>query len=81
MSISDNLLLPIEGNLIDKIWSDQPAQTNNAILLLSSAVTGQKISDKINSIRGEMAEKKAHILVVTALDEVACKKKLSLCGG
>lgn len=66
-------MYPIVGNLIDKIWSDQPAPTSNKILQLSTAVTGRKIADKIAEIRQEMSDKKAEILVVTALDEVACK--------
>lgn len=64
---------PIAENLIDKIWSDQPAPKSNKILQLSTAVTGRKIADKIAEIRHEMSDKKAEVLVVTALDEVACE--------
>lgn len=66
-------MYPIVGNLIDKIWSDQPAPKSNKILQLSTTVTGRKIADKIAEIRKQMSDKKAEVLVVTALDEVACE--------
>lgn len=36
-------------------------------------MTGMTINAKIEKIRSEMASKGANVLVVTALDEVACK--------
>lgn len=36
-------------------------------------MTGKTINEKIEKIRSEMTNKGANVLVVTALDEVACK--------
>lgn len=39
-------------------------------------MTGKTINEKIEKIRSEMANKGANVLVVTALDEIACKSTL-----
>ena len=40
---------------------------------LSTINTGQSWQDKIKTVRKEMQTNQAHILVITALDEVACE--------
>lgn len=37
---------------------------------------GMSCSDKVISIRNKMAEKEADVLIVSALDEIACKFKI-----
>lgn len=66
-------LVAVEGNLVDRIWCDQPAQTCNPIITLSTEVTGKTVAAKLADIRREMVEAHADVLVVTALDEVACE--------
>lgn len=63
----------IDANLIDLVWKDQPERQFNPIIILDSSTTGKKISDALVSIRKQMREKHSDVLVVTALDEVACK--------
>lgn len=70
---SGNELVAVEGNLIDRIWCDQPPQTCNQIITLSTEITGKTVADKLAEIRQEMVDLQAEVLVVTALDEVACK--------
>ncbi len=36
-------------------------------------MTGKTIHEKIEKVRSEMSNKGANVLVVTALDEVACE--------
>lgn len=67
----------MESNLIDLIWKDQPQRKFNPIIILDSSFSGKKIADAIESIRKEMQEKHSDLLVVTGLDEVACKMPAS----
>lgn len=41
-------------------------------------MTGKSINEKIERIRSDMTGKGANVLVVTALDEVACKLHISI---
>lgn len=68
-----NTLVAVDGNLVDAVWTDQPKQTSNTIIALGTAITGRTIGDKLGAIRSAMAERHAEVLVVTALDEVACE--------
>lgn len=60
-------------NLVDLVWATQPQRIFNQIISLDKTITGKTIADALKLIRSEMTEQNASILVVTALDEVACK--------
>uniref|UniRef100_A0A0K8TT40 Putative xaa-pro aminopeptidase n=1 Tax=Tabanus bromius TaxID=304241 RepID=A0A0K8TT40_TABBR len=64
-------LIPIDENLIDLVWDDQPPRTNKPIIALDFSVVGKTIGEKVEDIRFEMKEKKVEALVVSALDEIA----------
>lgn len=66
-------LSSISPNLVDVIWKDRPVRKLDSIMTLSIDIAGQTIGEKAKKIREEMNEKGANVLVVTALDEVACK--------
>lgn len=63
----------ISDNLADKVWSERPARTSNPIITLDTSITGKTIGLKLEEIRAEMKDKDCIVLVVTALDEIACK--------
>lgn len=42
-------------------------------MILDSSIAGKKIADAVAAIRNQMRDKHSDLLVVTALDEVACK--------
>lgn len=67
-------LVNIAENLVDLVWTDQPARTSNPIIVLETSVAGKTIGQKLKEIRADMADKGCKLLVVTALDEVACKR-------
>lgn len=69
----ENVIRPIDDNLVDLIWVNPPKRTSNKIITLGVEMTGKTINEKIEKIRSEMTNKGANVLVVTALDEVACK--------
>lgn len=60
-------------NLIDLVWHDQPVRKFNPILALDTSISGRTIADKISQIRRDMKANKCSAVVITALDDVACK--------
>lgn len=70
---SDIELSSIDSNLVDLIWHDRPQRIFNPIISLDKNITGKIIGDAVKQIRKEMGEKHSSILVITALDEIACK--------
>ena len=62
----------VEKNLIDHVWgNDQPPRPENAIVPLELEFAGISWEQKIGEVREQMLKKKADILVLSALDEVA----------
>uniref|UniRef100_A0A2M4AFN2 Putative xaa-pro aminopeptidase n=1 Tax=Anopheles triannulatus TaxID=58253 RepID=A0A2M4AFN2_9DIPT len=64
-------LLAVEPNLIDLLWQDQPAVPHNPLLPLSTSFAGCTVAEKLASVRTKLTEKRASVLVVSALDEIA----------
>lgn len=64
-------LLPISPNLIDLVWKEQPAAPGHPIIPLSVDFTGQTVAQKLAAVREKMTDKRASVLVVSALDEIA----------
>lgn len=74
LSGADVLLQPVDANLVDAVWgAGQPAQTANGTVVLPTAFTGRTVADKVRELREQMRQRHADVLVVTALDEVACE--------
>lgn len=73
LETSGCLLKPIDKNLIDLVWTDQPAKPDNAVFALDVKYAGKTIADKLKEVREKMVEQNANVLVITALDEIACK--------
>uniref|UniRef100_A0A182XPM7 Xaa-Pro aminopeptidase n=1 Tax=Anopheles quadriannulatus TaxID=34691 RepID=A0A182XPM7_ANOQN len=64
-------LLPVVPNLIDLLWKEQPAVPHNPLLPLATTFTGATIAQKLATVREKLADKRASVLVVSALDEIA----------
>lgn len=72
LTAAGHCLMPLEGNLIDKVWgNEQPAPTANTILPQPLEFSGCSAGKKVKSCREAMSKNKAKALVITALDEVA----------
>jgi len=67
----DSKLVPIDANLVDAVWEDQPAPPSNPIYALHEAVTGSGVAEKLLILRKEMEEAGVNLLVLTKLDEIA----------
>lgn len=66
------VMTAVKENLIDLVWDDQPSQPNNPVIGLDMKYAGKSVADKLKDIRGKMKEQNAKVMVVTALDEIAC---------
>lgn len=71
--ILDITLNAVDENLVDLIWPHQPKPRCNPIITLSPKITGKTIQQKVTEIRSQMTQNGIDVLVVTALDEIACK--------
>lgn len=67
------VMTAVKQNLIDLVWDDQPAQPSNKVITLDVKYAGKLVADKLVEIRAKMEEQNAKVLVVTALDEIACE--------
>jgi Xaa-Pro aminopeptidase len=64
-------MVPIDANLVDAVWEDQPLTPSNSIYALHEAVTGIGVTEKLSNVRKEMDEAGAGLSVLTKLDEIA----------
>ena len=65
-------LIEVTNNLVDAVWGpEQPGQPNKPIVPLEIKFTGKSWEDKVKEMRDEMKAKKADVLVLSALDDVA----------
>ena len=64
-------LVPVNVNLVDAVWDEQPPPPANAIYQLPDEVTGRSVAEKLADIRKEMDAAGATLLVLTKLDEIA----------
>ncbi|XP_076630808.1 xaa-Pro aminopeptidase ApepP [Colletes latitarsis] len=72
LSAAGHCLMPLEENLIDKVWGEeQPAATGNIVLPQPLQFSGRTVEEKVKLCREEMTKNKTNVLVITALDEVA----------
>lgn len=61
----------ISTNLIDKIWTNKPAASRNAIRTLPLKYAGQAVQEKLNTIREEIQKEKCWGYLICSLDEIA----------
>ena len=60
-----------ELDLVGMVWEDRPAISKEPVWELLLQYAGQSREEKIKKVRDVMKEKKADVLVLTALDEIA----------
>jgi Xaa-Pro aminopeptidase len=64
-------LLPVEGNLIDAIWTDRPAVSNRSVRVLEEIYAGEPVGDKLDRVREKMKEMGADVHILSSLDGIA----------
>lgn len=67
------ILTAVKQNLIDEVWDDRPAKDFKPVEPLDVKFAGKFVHEKLTEIRTKMEAQNAKVLVVTALDEIACK--------
>uniref|UniRef100_A0A2M4BHK4 Putative xaa-pro aminopeptidase n=1 Tax=Anopheles marajoara TaxID=58244 RepID=A0A2M4BHK4_9DIPT len=71
LKTADCSLLAVEPNLIDLLWQEQPGVPHNPLLPLGTTFAGRTVAEKLECVRAKLTEKRASVLVVSALDEIA----------
>jgi Xaa-Pro aminopeptidase len=67
------ILTAVKVNLVDLVWDEQPSQPSNPVITLDVKFAGRYVNEKLQEVREKMDAQGAKVLVVTALDEVACE--------
>lgn len=60
-------------NLIDDVWLDRPDCPKDPVRELQIEFSGVSTYTKVQDIYDEMDREKAEVLIISELDEVACK--------
>ena len=71
-------LVPISGNLIDSIWTNQPSFDPKLIDHLSIQFSGKSSSAKVSELRASLKAGGYSAMLISALDEIACKKGMNI---
>jgi len=79
LSLSGIEIIPIIDNLVDSVRSQSPFADSEPLLpfgdqpviVLSESITGESLAKKLERVREAMSKKKATILPVTKLDQIA----------
>lgn len=67
------IMTAVKENLVDLVWDEQPSLPSSALLALDVKFAGKLTSQKLAEVREKMTEQSAKVLIVSALDEIACK--------
>jgi Xaa-Pro aminopeptidase len=61
----------VEGNLVDRIWTDRPSPSKAPLELLPEELCGERASSKLRRLRRAMEERGVTAHVLAALDAIA----------
>ena len=76
----DSQLVLALDNLVDQVWGKtRPARAASPISIHPLKYAGESTCDKIKKLRKEFKERKGTGIVVSALDDVACKSLILSC--
>lgn len=64
-------LIQLEKNLVDEVWKDRPLPEALPISVHALEWTGRSVKQKLDDLRGKLAQEKAEAIIITTLDEVA----------
>jgi len=68
-------LVAIDENLVDIVpETEMPPCTTNPIEAFSVEFAGRSVAEKLEDVKEKMREEKADLLLVSELDEIACKE-------
>ncbi|XP_065059925.1 xaa-Pro aminopeptidase 1-like [Rhopilema esculentum] len=64
-------LKAVQSNLVDEIWTDKPVPPKTKLTVLDVKYTGETWQNKVRRIRENIAERKATVIVLSLLDDIA----------
>lgn len=73
LSSGGKKLIAVVQNLVDEVWKDRPERPLNPVMVHNLEFAGKTVSEKLTDVRAEMTDAGCETLVLTALDEIACK--------
>ncbi|WP_294326128.1 aminopeptidase P family protein [uncultured Sphingomonas sp.] len=65
------VLMPVEANPIDALWTDRPAPLPALMTVQDDSLTGRTSADKRAAVGEWLVERRADAVVLTALDSIA----------
>ena len=65
------VLEPVQGNLIDAIWTDQPAMPDAPVRLYPESIAGRSVDEKRSLIADKISEAGAAAVILTEPDSIA----------
>lgn len=65
------VLVPIQENLADTVWTDQPPTPAETVFKLADSITGLSVAQKLALVRDKMKSSKTDLLPLTKLDQIA----------
>jgi Xaa-Pro aminopeptidase len=71
MTSIDGKCVPFVTNLVDQVWQDQPELEHRDVTLFPDKYAGLSTTQKLSRIRAALKAKKADVLVLSMLDEIA----------
>lgn len=63
----------IQPNLVDLVWKNRPILKTKTLDVLEYRFSGKRAGEKVSDIRQAISKLDAECLIVTALDDIACK--------
>jgi len=74
ISVGGQSLVIVRENLIDKVWGEgRPECPAKPLMMLGVEFTGKSSSEKLQDVRNAMTTEQAEAVVLSELDEIACK--------
>lgn len=67
----------ISQNLVDLVWVNRPAMKTKPLEALERRFSGKRAGDKVADVREAMQKSGAECLIVTTLDDIACKNLMA----
>ena len=64
-------LVPVEKNLIDRIWKDRPPEPTGAVRLHPLKYAGKRATEKLSAIQQDLKQRHADAVLVTQPESVA----------
>ncbi|MEW9079133.1 aminopeptidase P family protein [Terrisporobacter glycolicus] len=66
-----NIIISYEGDLLDEVWEDRPALSDEKAFLLDVKYSGEDFTSKIARVRKAMQDTGATTHILTSLDDIA----------